>query len=107
MDDVTHFVNQIHPVRDIHQLWLCAHQGIVTFMDGKKMKTPDVMKEIYHDKYVYAHKYEQGDLVIWDDIQMHHKSLGGFRNHRRLLYRGQVQVGRLSEIIKYVKKVLK
>jgi len=106
MPNVRHNVNQIHPVREIPQLYLCAHQGFVTFKDGKTMSTPDVMEKIYDEKFTYIHQYEEGDLVIWDDIQMHHRSWGGFGNHQRLLFRGQSQAGDVEKLIKYVRENL-
>jgi len=104
MPNVRHNVNQVHPVREIPQLYLCAHQGFVTFKNGKTMATPEVMEKIYNEKFAYTHQYEEGDLVIWDDIQMHHRSWGGFGDHKRLLFRGQSQVGDVEKLVKYVKE---
>jgi alpha-ketoglutarate-dependent taurine dioxygenase len=36
----------------------------------------------------YAHKWEKGDMLIWDNLQVMHKSSGNFKG-RRLLFRTQ------------------
>jgi len=41
------------------------------------------------DDYVYAHKWESGDLLIWDNVSCMHRGLGGYGDYPRLLYRTQ------------------
>ncbi len=38
------------------------------------------------------HKWEQGDILIWDNLQVAHRSMGGYYEERRLLYRGQARL---------------
>ena len=38
------------------------------------------------------HSWEVGDLLIWDNLQVAHRSLGGYYKHRRLLFRGQAKL---------------
>jgi len=44
-----------------------------------------------HEKlnFVYEHQWEEGDLLIWDNTQLMHRSMGGFGDQARLLYRAQ------------------
>jgi len=39
--------------------------------------------------FVYEHQWEEGDLMIWDNTQLMHRSMGGFGDQARLLYRAQ------------------
>jgi len=39
--------------------------------------------------FFYEHQWEEGDLLIWDNTQLMHRSMGGFCDQPRLLYRAQ------------------
>lgn len=41
------------------------------------------------DKNQYIHKWEKGDVLIWDNTSVMHKSMGGYGNFKRLLHRTQ------------------
>ena len=37
----------------------------------------------------YVHQWEPGDLLIWDNTSVMHRSMGGYLDHPRVLYRTQ------------------
>jgi len=39
----------------------------------------------------YVHKWEVGDMLIWDNISVMHRSLGGYGDNPRLLWRMQIR----------------
>ncbi|MCX8514636.1 MAG: TauD/TfdA family dioxygenase [Burkholderiales bacterium] len=41
---------------------------------------------------LYIHNWEPGDLLIWDNTLVYHRSMGGYGNEKRLLYRIQTWV---------------
>lgn len=42
------------------------------------------------DANTYLHAWQPNDLVIWDNTLVYHRSMGGYGNQPRRLYRGQV-----------------
>jgi len=40
----------------------------------------------------HEHKWENGDILMWDNMQVAHRSMGGFYEERRLLMRGQAKL---------------
>lgn len=49
----------------------------------------ELVKAIEFEDHQYIHKWEKGDILIWDNTSVMHKSMGGYGNHKRLLYRTQ------------------
>lgn len=41
---------------------------------------------------IHEHRWVPGDLLIWDNLQVMHRSMGGYFDEPRLLYRGQARV---------------
>ena len=41
---------------------------------------------------IYEHEWQQGDLVITDNLQAMHRSMGGYGDNPRLLYRCQARI---------------
>lgn len=52
------------------------------------IKIADVIGVIEKEMGFYAHKWAKGDLLIWDNLQVMHRSSGSFEG-RRLLFRTQ------------------
>ncbi len=40
-----------------------------------------------NDRFVYAHQWEAGMLIMWDNRSVLHKATGGYEGHRRELHR--------------------
>ncbi|EAR83815.1 taurine catabolism dioxygenase, TauD/TfdA family protein (macronuclear) [Tetrahymena thermophila SB210] len=64
----------------------------VVLKDGTILNSRDIIPEIEQVYKIYSHRWEMGDVVIWDNIRVIHRSMGGFGNSRRLLYRTQAQI---------------
>ncbi len=64
-----------HPVMDRKTLYMSAHiGGIVGWPRPEAMAfIRDLMEHATQRPFVYAHKWQQGDLVIWDNRQTMHR----------------------------------
>ncbi len=64
-----------HPAMDRKTLFMSAHiGGIVGWPKPKAMAfVRDLMEHATQRDFVYAHKWQQGDLVIWDNRQTMHR----------------------------------
>ena len=47
----------------------------------------DLQKWQGDERFVYAHKWEPGMLIMWDNRSVLHKATGGYEGHRRELHR--------------------
>ena len=47
----------------------------------------DLQKWQGDERFVYAHKWEPGMLILWDNRSVLHKATGGYEGHRRELHR--------------------
>lgn len=86
--------NTLHPMISVHPfngeevMYLGAgHDGIakVEGTDDPFLVT-DIIEEIIAKHGVYKHKWEEGDMVGWDNKTTMHRSAGDWRG-RRLLWR--------------------
>jgi alpha-ketoglutarate-dependent taurine dioxygenase len=52
----------------------------------------DSIKEVFGQyidaRPLYVHVWQEGDLLIWDNLSVMHRSMGGYKG-RRLLHRTQ------------------
>ena len=50
-----------------------------------------MLKELFthqaQPEFVYAHHWQQGTLLMWDNRCLVHAATGGYAGHRRLLHR--------------------
>lgn len=61
----------------------------IEFEDGSEMSVNTLLSVFEkHKNLFYVHKYEDGDLILWDNVSTLHKSLGGYLDQPRLLFRG-------------------
>ena len=84
-------------VLNITKMW---SSDIVELPDGEAKELIDeLLEHTLQDKFVYWHKYEAGDVVLWDNYRMMHAASGTKGKHRRRLYRttikGEVALGGL------------
>lgn len=57
----------------------------------------DLWADMCENGYTYEHQWEQGDILMWDNLQVCHRSMGGYGNHPRLLFRTQARYGQPSK----------
>lgn len=70
-------------------------------VDGLEKEESDALvsalvKAISLPQNQYIHQWEKGDMLIWDNTSVMHRSMGGYANHPRLLYRSQAFISPLS-----------
>lgn len=49
----------------------------------------EVWERLEAKGFAYDHVWQEGDLLLWDNLQVLHKSGGGYGDHPRLLLRTQ------------------
>lgn len=57
----------------------------------------ELVKAIERPENQYMHKWDSGDLLIWDNTSVMHRSMGGYGDSPRLLYRTQAFVEALTD----------
>ncbi|AXA33770.1 TauD/TfdA dioxygenase family protein [Francisella adeliensis] len=90
--EVLHDCIQIHPVTNEPSLYLGSISIIK--IDGIPQLLWNEIREYLMERfnqecYRYIHQWEPGDTLIWDNTLVYHRSMGGYGNDPRLLYRTQ------------------
>lgn len=91
----------IHPVIRTHprtgRKCLYVNEGFTVSIVGMPAAESDaLLRDLFahciQDRFVYRHRWQVGDLVMWDNCSTIHCATGGYGpQHRRLLYRTTVQ----------------
>ncbi|MFF2403489.1 TauD/TfdA dioxygenase family protein [Streptomyces goshikiensis] len=90
LPDVTHPIAPVHPATGARSLLFgpMVIRGITTLAEQESRAL--LKKLLAHTTsvpYVYTHRWEQGDLVVWDNLAtLHTASPCDSSRHRRLLY---------------------
>ena len=65
-----------HPVTGRKSLYLASHAGAIVGMPMPEARVllRDLTEHATQPKYVYAHRWTQWDLVMWDNRQMMHRA---------------------------------
>ena len=92
---VDHPVVRTHPVRGTKSLYLGNHSSHIVGMpeqDGRKLLA-DLEAHATSPAFVYAHRWQQGDLVMWDNRCLLHRALTNYdmAKHVRVLHRTVVR----------------
>jgi len=91
---VAHPLVRTHPVTGEASLFVCP--AVISHIEGME---PDeslalieaVMQHAGHDRYVYRHRWQEGDLVVWDNrCTLHTASLFDHTRYTRLMLRTTV-----------------
>ncbi|WP_188116145.1 TauD/TfdA dioxygenase family protein [Salinispora cortesiana] len=94
MPDVAHPLVRVHPVTGRRSLLLGSMiiSGVVGLAEADSSALLDrLLRHATADRYLYRHRWHQGDLVIWDNqATMHTRTPCDHKEHRRLLYRTTV-----------------
>lgn len=93
--DVLHPVVRTHPFTGRKCLYV--NRGFTVGIDGMPEDEGNaLLTELFahciRPEFMYCHKWQVGDLVMWDNCSMVHKGVGNYGpEHRRLLYRATVK----------------
>lgn len=91
--DARHPVCLPHPITQQIALYLPDSATGIQNKDDQFLTTVESVIESFQEKVgLYEHVWEDGDLLIMDNLQVMHRSMGGYGNHPRLLYRCQARV---------------
>jgi alpha-ketoglutarate-dependent 2,4-dichlorophenoxyacetate dioxygenase len=65
-----------HPGSGRRSIFLSAHAGAIRFMPMPEARAllRDLTEHATHRKFVYAHQWRLGDLVMWDNRAMMHRA---------------------------------
>ena len=94
------YEKQSHPLKAIHpatgQPVINCDPGYTIGIQGlNEAESREILDEIFKhqtdEKYIYKHKWQVGDLVLWDNRCLIHKATGGYDGQRRLLHRVTIQ----------------
>ena len=90
---VSHPIAYTHPVTGKKVLYCTI--GYVTHIDGMDTKeSEDLLDVLYKhqdlDSYLYAHRWTEGDVLMWDDIGTTHNAIPDYGEHPRTMRRVQV-----------------
>jgi len=92
---VDHPIARTHPVRGTKALYLGNHSSHVAGMpeDGGRQLLADLEAHATSPAFVYAHRWTQGDLVMWDNRCLLHRALTNYDmgKHARVLHRTVVR----------------
>ncbi|KAM3144682.1 hypothetical protein pb186bvf_003298 [Paramecium bursaria] len=89
-DRVYHKSVQTHPIIQKKHLYLGFYFNNITLDDETEISITELIDDIASKPDLfYMHKYEPGDLLIWDNTSTMHRGMGGYFDQPRLLYRGQ------------------
>lgn len=93
--EVEHPLAQTHPVTGLRSLLLgpMVIREIVGLAAEESAKLlADLLQQATSSRYVYTHRWRQGDLVVWDNLAtLHTASPCDSSRHHRLLYRTSVR----------------
>lgn len=93
--EVVHPLVLTHPVTGARSLLLGSMviSGISTLAEQEsRALMEELLEHTTNAPYVYSHRWEQGDLVVWDNLAtLHTASPCDSSRHRRLLYRAAVR----------------
>jgi taurine dioxygenase len=113
-DEIPDFKNTPAEQREPDAIHSITHQHVETGRTGlyfghtlatiKNLPKPEsdeivrsLVDAIERPENQYVHDWQKGDLLIWDNTSVMHRSMGGYGNHPRLLYRSQAFIRPLVE----------
>ncbi|WP_339719672.1 TauD/TfdA family dioxygenase [uncultured Paraglaciecola sp.] len=89
--DVIHPMIRVHPADGRKALWISTGtvKHIIGMEDDEAFKLVDELIEyVTQPKYVYAHKWQQGDVLMWDNrCTLHTGSLFDDKKYKRMAHR--------------------
>jgi taurine dioxygenase len=94
---VSHPIAYTHPITGKKVLYCTI--GYATHIDGLGAAESDELLDILYreqdrDEYLYAHRWTEGDVLMWDDIGTTHNAVADYGDHPRYMRRVQVLADR-------------
>jgi taurine dioxygenase len=94
---VSHPIAYTHPVTGKKVLYCTI--GYVTHINGMPARESDELLDIIYrahdrDEYLYAHRWTEGDVLMWDNIGTTHNAIPDYGDHPRYMRRVQVLADR-------------
>lgn len=89
--DIEHPLVKVHPRSGRKCLYLC--EGVISRVVGLEQAESDALiayleAHVVRPEFVYRHRWQVGDLVMWDNISCLHKAIDDFElPQRRLMHR--------------------
>jgi taurine dioxygenase len=90
--DVVHPVFLPHPLTGQIGMYLPEGPDGIRSRDGEAVDTQGVITSMIDKIDMYEHAWSAGDLLIIDNLQVMHRSMGGYGDNPRLLYRCQARI---------------
>jgi taurine dioxygenase len=91
--DARHPVCLSHPLTKQIALYLPDSSTGIQSKNGEFLMTVESLIDSLQEKLgVFEHSWSDGDLLVTDNLQVMHRSMGGYGDHPRLLYRCQARV---------------
>ncbi len=89
--DAEHAIEHFHPETRRKSIYMGNVCCTVLGMDGNESKKllNEIVDVVVQPHNVYIHEWKKGDLVIWDNISVMHRGMGGYGDYRRVLFRTQ------------------
>eukprot|EP00043_Microstomoeca_roanoka_P008991 m.86053 g.86053 ORF g.86053 m.86053 type:complete len:282 (+) comp14449_c0_seq2:355-1200(+) len=88
---VRHQIVNEHAETKVKSLYLSGENCCIVgkSQDECKHLVDRLFKHMESSRHLYHHKWTKGDLLIWDNKTCMHRSMGGYGDHPRKLYRTQ------------------
>lgn len=80
--DQRHPIVRAHPVTGRKTIF--ANEGYVAGIEGmsdadSKLLLDDIYAHLYSEKYQYRHRWQPGDVLLWDNNSTQHNAVGDYR----------------------------
>lgn len=98
-----HSTVNVNPLTGRKSIYVGSGISDIEYIDGRKESGDAFLERHLSNKNDwYIHKWKKGDILIWDNLQVMHRGMGGYFDSARLLYRCQA---RLTQF--YITKLLR
>ncbi|HEX2549853.1 MAG TPA: TauD/TfdA family dioxygenase [Gammaproteobacteria bacterium] len=91
-----HEILALHKESGKETLYVSGPTDVITIKNLSDEQSRELMEKLHDhvlkERNLYIHKWCKGDLLIWDNLVMLHRSLGNYGNQPRLLYRTQARM---------------
>ena len=92
--DARHRIKHVHPETGQTGLYFGHTKALIEGVSDTKASQilSHLVRAIENPMTQYIHRWEPGDLLIWDNTGVMHRGMGGYHDHPRVLYRTQARI---------------